>query len=548
MASLNGLFSRLRRSFDRFSDFATRHRYLFLGYVTVFLIDIILLAFVGSKYGTLQFDEGAHSAAGIFVVRLLAGRLGDPVGYFASYPLLDLGVWFYPFLYSSLAGLSFSVFGFGEFAARLPSLIFSILLVHATICVARELTDNERVALISGFFAATSPLIIIVGSGAMIDVPATALTTYSILFWIKGLRGRSKTDFLKAGALGGLAALMRPPAIFVLIFAVIFALSIFVFAKNRLILSKAFWLGIIVGGSIFSVWIVSALLTNLFIGGWFGSDAINGVKFWFGFAESISGYVPSWYSPQWYTLGGWLYYLYELIFMMGFLAFAFSFVGIFSRLKKISLTDSFAVFFVLGLYLLQTIISNKNPRYALPFLPLLYVYAGVGLYYSFSRISGKSPIKPIGVGTLKRGVAMALVVVALVGSLPGLFSAVESRYLPGMAFGTFLPYQETLHIITNDGTKGLVMPDVEVNSFNTPTLTFYLASIDSGGRFGCIAPLSSPADIFTYELAGKTVRYVLVYDQNSSINKFISLHPDNFSRLGKNEDYNNTIFVYKVLS
>ncbi len=55
-----------------------------------------------------------------------------------------MGVWFYPFLYSSLAGLSFSVFGFGEFAARLPSLIFSILLVHATICVARELTDNEK--------------------------------------------------------------------------------------------------------------------------------------------------------------------------------------------------------------------------------------------------------------------------------------------------------------------------------------------------------------------------------------------------------------------
>ncbi len=381
----------------------------------------------------------------------------------------------------------------------------------------------------------------------MIDVPATALTTYSLLFWIKGLRGRSKTDFLVAGAFGGLAALMRPPAVFVLIFAVIFAILIFVFAKNRLVFSKAFWLGIIVGGSIFSVWIVSAVLTNFFIGGWFGADAINGIKFWFDFSESISGYVPSWYSPQWYTVGGWLYYLYELIFMMGILAFAFSFVGISSRLKKMRLTDVFAVLFVLGLYLLQTFISNKNPRYALPFLPLLYVFAGIGLYYAFSRISGKSPIRPIGIGTLRRAVGMALVVAVLVGGLPGLFSAVESRYVPGMAFGTFLPYQETMHIITNDGTEGLVMPDIEVNSFNTPTLTFYLASIDSEGRFGCIAPVSNPTDIFTYELAGKTIRYVLVYDQNSSISKFISLHPNNFSLLGKTEDNTNPIFVYKVL-
>ena len=118
MAALNGLCSRLRRRLARFSGFAIGQPYLFLGYITIFLIDIILLAFVGSKYGTLQFDEGAHSAAGIFAVRLFSGRLRDPVGYFASYPLLDLGVWFYPFLYSSLAGLSFSVFGFGEFAAR----------------------------------------------------------------------------------------------------------------------------------------------------------------------------------------------------------------------------------------------------------------------------------------------------------------------------------------------------------------------------------------------------------------------------------------------
>ena len=133
--ALARFYGGIKGFFSRFVEFIVAHPVLFLGYFLVFFVGVVFRVLVGLQYGALQFDEGSRCAGGIFVSRLLSGGLADPAGYFASYRLCALGFWFYPFLYSMLAGLSFSIFGFGEFAARLPSLIFSVLLIHATICV-----------------------------------------------------------------------------------------------------------------------------------------------------------------------------------------------------------------------------------------------------------------------------------------------------------------------------------------------------------------------------------------------------------------------------
>jgi predicted membrane-bound dolichyl-phosphate-mannose-protein mannosyltransferase len=528
--------------------FIVAHPVLFIAYFLVFLTGVVFLVLVGLRYGTLQFDEGSRVAGGVFVSRLLSGGLTNPSGYLASYQLCASGFWFYPFLYSSLAGLSFSIFGFGEFAARLPSVIFTVLLIHATICVTRELTADHKAALISGFFVATSPLIVIVGSGAMVDVSVATLTTYSLLFWIKGLRSRGRSDFLKAGVIGGLAGLMKPTGVLVLVFMVVFVVLAFLLTRERLVFSKNVWLGLLAGFLVFSVWIFSAVLANFFVGGWVGEEAIKGVAYWFGAAGSFSGYVPSWFSPQWYTLEGWKYYIFELIFMMGILPFVLVFVGVFSKLRKMRAAGASLLLFVLLVYVLQTLASNKNPRYVLTFLPFLYVFAAVGLVYACTRIAGAKPWKLFDVNMARRVASAALIVAVLVGSFAGLFSAVENRYIPGMEFGSTLPYRESVQLVVKDSEGGLVMPDVQTNLFSAPALTFYLASVDSAGRFGCIPPLLNPNEILTYEWAGKAVRYVFVYDLGSNVSEFVSLHAENFALLGEAQNTYGSIYVYKVKS
>src|SRR3972149_3412566 len=279
MSVLTRCYGGARKLVRQFVGFIVAHPILFIAYLLVFLVGVVSLAVVEMQYGTFQFDEGSRVAGGIFVSRLLSGGLANPGGYFASYQLSASGFWFYPFLYSVLAGLSFSIFGFGEFAARLPSLVFTVLLIHATICVARELTADHKAALVAGFFVATSPLIVIVGSGALVDVPVAALTTYSLLFWVKGIRSHGRSDFLMAGVLGGLAGLMKPTGVLVLIFMVAFVVLAFLLARERLVFSKNFWIGLSAGFLVFSLWIFSAILTNFLVGGWVGEEAVKGVAY-----------------------------------------------------------------------------------------------------------------------------------------------------------------------------------------------------------------------------------------------------------------------------
>jgi len=546
MNVLPRFYGELKRFFGKFVGFVVAHPFLFFAYLLVFLIGVVFYVFLELNYGTLQFDEGSRSAGGVFICRFLSGGLSDPAGYFASYRLSILGFWFYPFLYSLLAGLSFCFFGFSEFAARLPSLVFTVLLIHATLCVARELTGKHKVALASGFLVGISPLIVFVGAGAMVDVPVAALTAYSLLFWIRGLRSNARNDFLIAGVLGGLAGLMKPTGILVLVFIAAFVVLAFLFAKERFVFSRNIWLGLLVGFSVFSIWVFSAVLTSFFVGGWVGEEAIKGVAYWLGFGGSFAGYVPPWYSPQWYTVEGWSYYMYELIVMMGALPFVFVFVGVFSRFKKMRVQDVLFVLFILAIYVFHTLASNKNPRYILPVLPLLYVYVGVGLKYAYERIAGSGPWKFFRVKVVRRLAGLALVTLVLIGGFMGLFWAIDQQYTPGMTVGTVIPYREAVQVIVDDGDEGIVMPDSQDNLFNAPSLTFYLASIDSDGRYGCYPPLLNVEEILSLEWEGQKVRYVLVYNLESDISKFVLSNEEYFAFLGKAENDCGSIYIYKV--
>jgi hypothetical protein len=311
-------------------------------------------------------------------------------------------------------------------------------------------------------------------------------------------------------------------------------------------LTRRFWKGIVYGFSVFSLWWGSALILYFTVGGAIGEAALSGVGYWFNFLGVFGKYVPPWYSPPWYTVGGWTYYPYHLNFMMGFLPFLFSFVGVGLRIRKKKTHDVLLVLFALSIYVLQSMASNKNPRYIMPSLPILYIYSAIGLIFVCTKIAGHVSSKLTKKNVARMISASCLITAVLIVGVMPLQSAMQIGYTPGMGFGSYLPFQQSLQIVKDTGEQGLIMPDSQENLFNTPTLTFYIASMDLNRKYGCCWSLSNPEEIQTFRIGEKSIKYVLVYNLSSSVSRYIQLHSEYFVLIDKAENSYGTIFVYKV--
>lgn len=97
----------------------------------------------------------------------------------------------------------------GEFAGRLPNVVFAILIVALTMRLAHDLYHDERTTLFAGFLMTTSPYWLAFG--------ATAFTDMSLLFWlVLALWLAIKGRITEAGIVFGLAFWSKPQAIFFL--------------------------------------------------------------------------------------------------------------------------------------------------------------------------------------------------------------------------------------------------------------------------------------------------------------------------------------------
>jgi 4-amino-4-deoxy-L-arabinose transferase-like glycosyltransferase len=121
-----------------------------------------------------------------------------------------------PPLYYWLAAAAFAVLGETETAARLPSVLATLLLVTATLIVGARLYGPEA-GLHAGFAAALAPLIFVYGRAAAMDMLLAATVTGAVaLFGLRllGLAGRYAVP--AAWGLMALATLAKGPLGFLL--------------------------------------------------------------------------------------------------------------------------------------------------------------------------------------------------------------------------------------------------------------------------------------------------------------------------------------------
>lgn len=116
-------------------------------------------------------------------------------------------------------------FGFSFFALRVSTAVLGALGVVATYFLLRELGAGQRIALLGASTLALNPLYFSLSLTFMTDVPFCALSTLSMLFFLRALRTDSGRDVLVGFAAAAGAILIRQPAVIVpLAFALVYVL------------------------------------------------------------------------------------------------------------------------------------------------------------------------------------------------------------------------------------------------------------------------------------------------------------------------------------
>jgi 4-amino-4-deoxy-L-arabinose transferase-like glycosyltransferase len=169
----------------------------------------ILLALVGAllvfRLGALPLlgpDEPRYTRVAIEMHR--AGDWVTPT--LQGEPWLEKTPLFY-----WLAGIGFSIFGETEIAARLPSVLATLLLVGMTVLVGTRL-HGSTVGLHAGFVAGTSLLMFAYGQAASMDMLLAATVTASLgLAGLRMLGLAGRWAIPAAAAFAGLATLAKGP-------------------------------------------------------------------------------------------------------------------------------------------------------------------------------------------------------------------------------------------------------------------------------------------------------------------------------------------------
>jgi 4-amino-4-deoxy-L-arabinose transferase-like glycosyltransferase len=106
-------------------------------------------------------------------------------------------------------------FGFSFLALRVSTAALGALGIVATYFLLRELRASQRIALLGASTLALNPLYFSLSLTFMTDVPFCALSTLSMLFFLRALRTDSRLDVFVGFAAAAGAILIRQPAVIV---------------------------------------------------------------------------------------------------------------------------------------------------------------------------------------------------------------------------------------------------------------------------------------------------------------------------------------------
>lgn len=468
---------------------------------------------------------------------------------------------YYPPLVHIISAIIYLFTGFSEKIAILTNIMFYFILILTVFKIAEKLY-GFRVGVISAILVSLFPGIIEFQRVYMLDLALTSLFSLSIYFYISSKDFSDLKNSIFFGLTFGLCELTKWNA-FIYIVPTLFAIFITNYTRRcpicyKFTTSKEYKIGLktfcskkhlklymnrkeINRNRIPILNIFVALFVCLMTIGWWYIPNLKMVAFRLIYFANIGSREG---DPNFLTLEGWLYYLnaiLEYLQIPFFLIFIVSVIWFFKN--RLSLSWIFSILFV---YIILTLISNKDHRYILPLLPIFSIQMAVFFGDLYEKRLGKLLFS-------------VFIIIGLVNisALTFGFPSINNKLFPNPEYPKKEDWKitEVLEIIKNSGGEGkivVVLPDHVY--LNGQSLEFYRLS--KGYKFSIYNGVYIGYDTFKnnfdkidYIILIEPRDHVGVYgDVEEKLYKYFYSKKENFKNLANFELPDRTnLYIYKRL-
>jgi hypothetical protein len=299
-------------------------------------------------------DEMSHAMNGVFVRDFLADLpVQHPVRYayeyYSKYPAVALPHW--PPLFYAFEGVLFLFFGLAPWVSRLTVLGFALLAAYFWYRTVERVGPQFQ-ACVSGVVLVCVPYILRYERLTMLEIPALAVCLGAIYFWLKFLDTDRAQDMWTLAVLVVAGFLMSQAAIFL-----VFFISMHLIVERRFQLFKRWdvWLALLISAGLVVPWYLLTQRTERALGT---------------VATRVIGHNLQYFTES----STYTYYPVHLYKQLGPLVLSFACIGVVIALLKRSRANRLMLVWAFTAYICFTLVSEKDPRHTIVWIPpLLYL-------------------------------------------------------------------------------------------------------------------------------------------------------------------------------
>ncbi len=526
---MTAVLSDIARGFNRW-------RRVFLIFLLVYASVLLLYL----DYAPIRWDETPHLLGGLLLSR----------GQFHEYTQTYL---FYPPLFDLTTALYYLIIGSSVFSARLVSLTFGILSVWITFEYTYRLY-GPRNAMLSSILLASMPGIIILSRMALIETMLIFFFSISLFLFFSWMRTNNDKMLLLSGVTLGLGFIVKYQ---ILVAAIVMLVSgLFMWRKHVQKKIGKFVIMAIIAGAVVLPWFFLAYQSaSANLGTWFYAIQVGN--------EERTFYSEQFFLPLFYLKE--MTYVYWDIHPISLPIYILAFLGLGLWLRRRKPEHKFFLIWFFVVYVVFTIIPNKNWRYITPVFPILAVSASDFILFIWDKLKNswkahRNSLHKIPFHKLGAAVFVLLIGISIVYSWGDAYYWVKKDHV-------YIPLTEASRYVSeNSPVNESVAVLFTGNYFSIDMVKFHLQTYDLDER-GLWAYPENPVDAYkpTYNetllierCEASDAKYLLLYEHCNSTyfeseltsQRVLDMMVDSgsFSKETEFGDYPHRIFILQFLS
>ena len=427
-----------------------KYRLIFLAFIVTYAILIVM--YLG--YAPILWDETPHLFGGLL---LNNGQIGKYLQESS----------FYPPLFDIATALYFRLMGVNLFSGRLVAATFGILSLWTVFEYAYKFYGS-RTALLSAIFLATMPGFIILSRLAMIETMLLFFFTLSLFLFFSWIRTHNDKLLLLTGLTLGIGFLVKYQ---VLVAGIIMLVSILIFGRHHVAIRLSKFLKVVaVAGAAVVPWFV--VIYQEYASGMLGS--------WFyvilaGNAERLE-YSTRFPAPIFYLIE--MTQPYPHIHPIVLPIFLVSLLGLGLWIWRRHEEDKYMLLTCFGVYIVFTLINNKDWRYITLVFPILAISASEFVLFLWDKTKEHLNLPHISFRR-KRIIKVAAAAMVFLMSFSVVYSLKEA-YAWEQEDHVYSPLEEaTLYVAEHTTVDENIVVLCAGNYFSADMVEFYLTRYDS---------------------------------------------------------------------